>query len=74
VTRPDQAVASHESATVNLRGMLTGAAKHFEPPPDVMISEWAIRNRILPRGTTSRPGPFEPEAFQIEMMDCILGP
>jgi hypothetical protein len=28
----------------------------------------------LPKGTTSRPGPFKPEAFQIEMTDCILGP
>jgi len=33
-----------------------------------------MRNRILPKGTTSRPGPFKPEKFQIEMMDVILNP
>jgi phage terminase large subunit GpA-like protein len=38
------------------------------------VWEWAIRNRILPKGTTSRPGPFKPEKFQIEMMNIILDP
>lgn len=33
-----------------------------------------MRNRVLPKGTTSRPGPFKPEKFQIEMMDVILDP
>jgi phage terminase large subunit GpA-like protein len=46
----------------------------FRPPTDITISEWAMRNRVLPKGTTSRPGPFKPEVFQIEMMDAILYP
>src|SRR5580704_10391757 len=46
----------------------------FRPPTDITISEWAMRNRVLPKGTTSRPGPFRPEVFQIEMMDAILYP
>jgi hypothetical protein len=53
-----QTVASHASASVNFHEMLTGAAKHFEPAPDVTVSEWAMRNRTLPKGTTSRLGPF----------------
>lgn len=33
-----------------------------------------MKHRVLPKGTTSRPGPFIPEKFQIEMMDVILSP
>lgn len=65
---------THESGTVNFQAMLTRAWRHYEPPPDLTVSEWAIRNRVLPKGTTSRPGPFKPEKFQIEMMDVILDP
>jgi hypothetical protein len=53
-----QTVASHASASTNFQEMLTGAAKHFEPPPDVTVSEWVIRYRTLPKSTGSRPGPF----------------
>jgi phage terminase large subunit GpA-like protein len=69
-----QPVATHESGTVNFQAMLDRAWQHFEPPPDLTVSEWAIRNRFLPKGTSSRPGPFKPEKFQIEMMDVILNP
>jgi phage terminase large subunit GpA-like protein len=69
-----QPVATHESAATNFQTMLTQAWRHYEPPPDLTVSEWAIRNRVLPKGTTSRPGPFRPEKFQIEMMDVILDP
>jgi phage terminase large subunit GpA-like protein len=65
---------THQSAQVNFRSMLARAREHFNPPPDITISEWAMRNRTLPKGTTSRPGPFRPEVFQIEMMDTILNP
>lgn len=46
----------------------------FNPPPEMTISEWAVNNRVLPKGTTSRPGPFKPEKFQVEMMDVVLNP
>jgi len=46
----------------------------YDPPPDITVSEWAARHRVLPKGTTSRPGPFKAEVFQIEMMDVILNP
>jgi phage terminase large subunit GpA-like protein len=65
---------THPSALVNLAGVLARVYDHFDPPPDITVSEWAVRNRVLPKGTTSRPGPFKPEKFQIEMMDVILDP
>ena len=65
---------THESAKVNFHTMLVRVREHFNPPPDITISEWAMRNRSLPKGTTSRPGPFRPEVFQVAMMDVILNP
>lgn len=46
----------------------------FAPPPDITISEWSIRNRVLPKGTSSRPGPFVPQHYQIGMMNALLDP
>jgi phage terminase large subunit GpA-like protein len=65
---------THESGTLHFEAVCLGAWRHYEPPPQLTVSEWAIRNRVLPKGTTSRPGPFKPEKFQIEMMDVILDP
>lgn len=65
---------THQAALVNFRAMLARTREHFNPPPDITVSEWAMRNRTLPKGTTSRPGPFRPEVFQIEMMNTILNP
>jgi phage terminase large subunit GpA-like protein len=65
---------THPSALVNLAAVLARVYNHFDPPPDITVSEWAVRNRVLPKGTTSRPGPFKPEKFQIEMMDVVLDP
>ena len=67
-------VATHESAAVNLRVAMERVYRQFAPPPELTVSEWAIRNRVLPKGTTPRPGPFKPEKFQVEMMDVILDP
>src|SRR6202790_88073 len=65
---------THASADANFHAMLIRSREHFNPPPDISVSEWARRNRTLPKGTTSRPGPFRPEVFQIAMMDEILNP
>jgi phage terminase large subunit GpA-like protein len=65
---------THPSAQANLAAVAARAYALYDPPPDITVSEWAIRNRVLPKGTTSRPGPFKPEKFQIEMMDVILDP
>lgn len=65
---------THPSALANFAAVRARVYAHFDPPPDITVSEWAVRNRVLPKGTTSRPGPFKPEKFQIEMMDVILDP
>lgn len=67
-------IQTHQSAELNASVVLRRVYGAYQPPRDVSISEWAIENRILPKGTTSRPGPFRPEKFQIEMMDVILRP
>ena len=67
-------IQTHQSAEVNATAVLERIYRQFEPPIDISISEWAIANRILPKGTTSRPGQFRPEKFQIEMMDVVLNP
>lgn len=67
-------VATHEAAAMNFRQAIARVWKHFEPPADLSVSEWATRNRVMPKGTTPRPGPFRPEKFQIEMMDVVLDP
>lgn len=58
----------------SLRREILVAAELFEPPPDLTVSEWAIRNRVMRKGTTSRPGPFRPERFQIDMMNAVCDP
>jgi phage terminase large subunit GpA-like protein len=65
---------TYKSASFNYEAMLGLACKLLEPPPHLTVCEWAIRNRVLPKGTTSRPGPFKPEKFQIDMMNIILDP
>jgi phage terminase large subunit GpA-like protein len=67
-------LATHESAAANFRAAIARVWKQFEPPPDLTVSEWAIRNRIMPKGTTPRPGPLRPEKFQAGMMDAVLDP
>src|SRR5436189_6383164 len=58
----------------NLDAALRRSFTHYEPPPDITVSQWATRNRVLPKGTSSRPGPFRPEKFQIDMMDALCDP
>jgi phage terminase large subunit GpA-like protein len=67
-------LATHPTAAEHFRGVIARVYGSFAPPPDILVSEWAVRNRILPKGTTARPGPFRPEKFQIEMMDVICDP
>ncbi len=44
------------------------------PPPSLLVSEWAERNRVLPKGTSARPGPWITESYQREIMDAVLDP
>jgi hypothetical protein len=67
-------IQTHKSVELNARLVLDCVYGRYQPPRDVSISEWAIENRILPKGRTSRLGPFRPEKRQIETMDVILQP
>src|SRR6516225_10065373 len=61
-------------AIEELRASHRRARSHYEPPPDLSVSQWATANRVLPKGTSSRPGPFRAEKFQIDMMDALCDP
>src|SRR5215831_6272687 len=67
-------LATHETAAESFRGAIRRVYAGFAPPPEILVSEWARRNRVLPKGTTARPGPFRPEKYQIEMMDAVNDP
>lgn len=58
----------------NLRRANDRIYAQFEPPPDMLISEWAQANIVLAKGTTPRPGPYVPEVFQRIIMDAICDP
>lgn len=64
---PREAVPTIETAHARIRSL-------WEPPPDITVTQWAEKNRVLPRGTTSRPGQFRAEKFQREMMDVFNDP
>jgi phage terminase large subunit GpA-like protein len=67
-------VTTHQSAWNNFAEIVRESFQSFRPPEDITVSEWARRNRVLPKGTTAFPGPFHPELFQIQLMDVILDP
>ncbi|KKK61313.1 hypothetical protein LCGC14_3015570, partial [marine sediment metagenome] len=46
----------------------------WAPPPKLTISEWADAKRVLPKGTSARPGQWVTESFQREMMNALLSP
>ncbi len=64
-------LSTHPTAAIELQHARARAWSHFAPPPDISISEWAKRYRILAEGTSPRPGLFRPEKFQIEIMDVF---
>lgn len=46
----------------------------WEPPPDLTVSQWAEKNRFLPKGASSRPGPWRTESYQREIQDAFNDP
>jgi phage terminase large subunit GpA-like protein len=65
-------MSTHPTAVIEFNAALQRVYSHFAPPPDMKISEWAMKYRTMPEGTTPRPGQFRPEKFQIEIMDVCL--
>jgi len=49
-------------------------SKFFQAPSLLKVSQWAAENRILPKGSSNRPGRWVSEPYQIAMMDAILDP
>ncbi|MGH9685277.1 MAG: phage terminase large subunit family protein [Candidatus Acidiferrales bacterium] len=69
-----QEIVTHESAAENFRAMTARVYALFAPPEDITVSQWAEKNRVMPKGTSSRPGPFRAEIFQVELMNVVLDP
>lgn len=63
----------HE-ASKNFQAALSRAAQVLLPPPDITISQWAERFRVLVKGTTPRPGRWVSETYQREIMDSLCDP
>ncbi|HYE80865.1 MAG TPA: phage terminase large subunit family protein [Clostridia bacterium] len=50
--------------------------KSVAPPPQITISQWAEKNRVLSRESSSQPGKWSNEKapYQVEIMDAITDP
>ncbi len=46
----------------------------WQPPPDLTVSEWAERFRVLSKETSHRPGPWRAEVYQRGIMDEFNNP
>jgi len=49
------------------------AFRHFTPPPDVTVTEWAEENRVLSPENCALPGPYRVSVtpYLKEILDCI---
>ncbi len=70
----DEEFAEFLAALAYLEAAETRLAQLWAPPPSLLVSEWAERNRVLPKGTSARPGPWITESYQREIMDAVLDP
>ncbi|WP_263418681.1 phage terminase large subunit family protein [Terriglobus albidus] len=64
----EQTIATLEE---NLAAVDAEIGALFRPAKKMLVSQWAEANRILPKGTTARPGPYEAHSFQRGIMDAI---
>lgn len=46
----------------------------WAPPSDQTISQWVAVNRYMPQGSTSRPGRWVSDPWQVEIMDQFNNP
>src|ERR1051325_1277353 len=65
-------MSTHPTAIAEFESCLARVYSLFGPPPDMKISEWAEKYRILPEGTSPRPGKLRLEKFQKEILDAPL--
>ncbi|AIF51246.1 phage terminase large subunit family protein [Pelosinus sp. UFO1] len=61
---------SNSKKTLNL---IKNIARGFAPPPQLTVSEWADKNRILQSSSSSEPGPWRTDRvpYMREIMDCL---
>ena len=65
---------SHPTALAALEDAKGRVRALWMPPPDLTVSQWAERFRMMVKGTTSRPGPWRSEVYQREIMDALCDP
>ena len=65
---------SHPTALAALEEAKGRVRSLWMPPPDLTVSQWAERFRVMVKGTTSRPGPWRSEVYQREIMDALCDP
>jgi hypothetical protein len=68
-----QAIETHQSALANLSTAALRIYEHFNPPPDLTVTEWAMLNRYLPKGATVAARPVIKAASQIFKQSEQLG-
>lgn len=61
-------------AALSMTEAISRIAELWEPPPDLLTSQWAEAYRVMPKGTSPRPGRWRNEKYQIEIMDVIDDP
>jgi phage terminase large subunit GpA-like protein len=54
-----------------LEQSLVLGALRFAVAPEISIADWAEANRILPKGTSPRHGPFRAEAYQRGILELV---
>lgn len=65
---------SHPTALAAMEDAKGRVRSLWMPPPDLTVSQWAERFRVMVKGTTSRPGPWRSEVYQREIMDALCDP
>ena len=65
---------SHPTGLAALEDAKGRVRSVWMPPPDLTVSQWAERFRMMVKGTTSRPGPWRSEVYQREIMDALCDP
>src|SRR3954453_10558125 len=54
--------------------VMTTARESLRPPPDVKISEWALKFRVLTKKDTAKPGRWKSQPHQDAIMDAFCDP
>ncbi len=72
--QPDAFTAAAEQRAAAVEARVTRA--HLKPPPNLTLSQWADRFRVLSSEASARPGPFATDEapYQREPMDVIGDP